>query len=262
MKCLALLLFAVVSIALPAQSPSSAEQPGQTTSVATAASHIFAEFARTIDTKDARLGDQISARTTADATLADGTELHKGTRLTGTVIDVHSKSSANPASLLAFTIDRATLQNGQEIRLHSTLTSMSAPAQRAIAEGPPDMEAAATGGIGATPGGRTSGSKSGGGAVRAPSAGTLEGSDPTAVGAAQSNVPTGMGDPRAAGASARGTYVSDAMQVHHYPVANMPGVILSSQVTASISGALSASGQNIRVESGTKMTLDTSISPR
>ena len=251
MKCLALLLYAVCFIASPLQFPTAggpAEQAGQTTYTATAATPISAEFTKKIDTKDARPGDELSVRTTADATLANGTELRKGTRLAGTVIEVRSKSNANPSSLLAFTIDRAVLQNGQEFQLHSTLTSMSAPAQRAVAENPPDMEAAA---LGTTPGGRSSGGKSGGSSLRTPPADALAG--PTAP------VPTGGNDPRAAGASARGNYVSDALQVHHYPVANMPGVILSSQMTASISGALECRGENIRVESGTRMTMYASI---
>lgn len=258
MKCLVLLLFAACPLTVPAQS-SPGDQTGQTTSAATAATRLSAEFTRKIDTKDARVGDEISARTTADATLPDGTELRKGTRLTGSVVEVHAKSSANPASLLAFTIDRATLPNGQEIRLHSTLTSMSAAGHGDTLESPPDMQALSAPALGTASGGRSSRGTLGAGSVRAPSASTLGEIEASAGGTARTNVPTGMGDPRAAGASARGTYISDAIQVHHYPVANMPGVVLSSQVTASISGALESRGQNIRVESGTKMTMDAAI---
>ena len=250
MKFLALLLYSAFSVALSAQVPAT-EQTSQTTEVATAATPISAEFTKKFDTKDAKVGDSLLARTTENTTLADGTELRKGTRLSGTVVEVRAKSAANPTSLLAFTIDRATLPDGKEIRLHSTLTSMSAPGQRAVAEAPPDMEASA---LGSVPGARSSGSKSSGSSVRAPPADATAGMNAPIL--------TGRSDPRAEGASARGNYVTDAMQVHHYPVANMPGVILSSQVTASISGALECNGQNIRVESGTTMTLTASIVSR
>jgi hypothetical protein len=73
---------------------------------------------------------------------------------------------------------------------------------------------------------------------------------------------TGMNDPRAEGTPATGTYVSDALAVHHYPVGNMPGVVLSSQATASVSGAVDANGQNIRLDTGTKMTVNAAVVAR
>lgn len=261
MKCLALLFTAACSMPLSAQTPT--EQAGQTTSAAYTSTRISAEFTRKIDTRDSRVGDEIAARTTADATLPDGTELRWGARLSGTIVDSHSKSGGNSTSLLAFTVDRATLPNGQEIRLHTTLNSLSGPPRVILDAEPPETTNPLAG---ATPGSRSSG-RPGGSAVRglpplAPSTGTLSGLDATPITVAHSNGPTGLNDPRAAGSSAKGTYVSDAIQVHHYPVANMPGVILSSQVTATISGVLDSPAQNIRVESGTKMTMDASVVPR
>jgi len=276
MKFLGLLIIPVLAFGLRA-SAQNPDQTGQTTSAATAISRVAAEFTGKIDSKDAKVGDAVAARTTASASLADGTELPKGTRLAGTVSYVHARSSAENTARLVLTLNRAILQDGREIPLHVTLTSLSAigPATAAAAPGSPEVMAAqaATG-----PGGRLSsgtgagtGTGLGGGlsgaSVRGSSrstggvaAGTTSGIDAMPV--QPLPVRTGLDDPRAEGSSASGNYVSDALAVHHYPVGNMPGVILSSQATASVSGVLDASGQNIRIDSGTRMTLNASLAAR
>jgi hypothetical protein len=268
MKSIALLIVAA-SFTLQAQTPA-ADQASESTTAATAATRVAAEFTKKIDTKDAKVGDEVAARTTADARLADGTDLPRGTRLTGTVTSVHAKSGEEKTAHLAFNFNRAVLQDGKQIPLHVTLTSLSAVGQMPAAGSDPmtpnvggtgggrvsassvtGMGGGLSGGTSGMPGGR--GSKSG---AAANTAGTL---DPNATAAVPVPVRTGHGDPRAEGSPANGNYVSDALAVHHYPVANMPGVVLSSQATASVSGSVDANGQNIRLDSGTKMTMNASV---
>ena len=259
MKCLLLLLLAAGFTTCAAQSPDG--QSGQTTTAAYAVARVSAEFTKKIDTKDAKVGDEISARITADSTLPDGTELRKGMRLIGAVVQVHSKGGGNPTSLLAFTLDGVAVPGGREIRVHTTLTSLSGPQRVTVREPVEAVDPTTLAGAPETSrnSGRNGGNSSRAQTPMAPSRGTLASLDAAAATVPHSNGPTGLEDPRAAGSSAKGTYVSDAIQVHHYPVANMPGVILSSQITAAISGVLDSPAQNIRVESGTKMTMDASV---
>lgn len=254
-------LLIVAAIPLFFQSPA-AGQTEQTTTTVPAAIRLSAELTRKIDTKDAKVGDEVLARTTADATLADGSPLPKGTRLTGTVTEARAESSAAKSSHLAITFSRAIGQDGHEIPLHATLKSMSAQtpmaAPASIADG-----YSSTAGTGEAP---TAGTRRSRGTATNSMDG-VAGNTTGELGGAAGEImpsarPTGGDDPRAQGASAAGDYVHDALRLHRYPVANMPGVVLSSQVTASISGALDAFGQNIRLESGTRMTMDASLVAR
>jgi len=272
MKYLSLLAFAACSIALPAHSfaqsgaTASGSATAQTAGTFSATSRLSAEFTRKIDTKDAKVGDQVSARTTAKASLADGTELPKGTVLTGTVTEVHAKSSAEKTAHLAFSFDRAVLHDGREIPMHATLTSLSAPASAsagstddAFAGGGPVSAGAAGGGRVAGGGGLV------GGAARtttglAGSTAGVAGSALGGVGATAGEVaqPVASAGVDAAGSVGTGSYVSDALRVNHYAVGNLPGVVLTSQANASVSAALDANGQNISLASGTQMTLNAS----
>src|ERR1700744_5716102 len=104
MKHLSLLTCLLFSIALSAQSlrPStnavvsgSSAQPmaalpetatgqaGQMEDSYTATSSVSAELTRRIDTRNAKVGDQVLARTTSDTRLSDGTRLPRGTKLAG-----------------------------------------------------------------------------------------------------------------------------------------------------------------------------------
>ncbi len=85
---------------------------GEATTSATATTRIAAEFTRKIDTKDAKVGDDVLAQITSDAVLADGTPLPRGTRLTGTVTEVLAKSNAAKYSHLAITFHRAIVPDG------------------------------------------------------------------------------------------------------------------------------------------------------
>jgi len=274
MKYFPFLNVALLSLALPSgSSATAAAQAGQTTT-AVASIRISADFTKKIDTKDARAGDEISARLSFDAAFSDGTVLPKGTRLTGTVTEVRAKSNSDKGAHLALNFNQAVLQDGRKIQLHSTLMSLTVPVQIAMPGDPADMVSPAGSGargpstgaptdlspatdVGPSVGrrGTTSTGRSSGGL----GAGAIGRTAADAADDAQSAKVTGLNDPRAEGSSANGTYVSDALKVHHYPVGNMPGVVLSSQATATISGVLDAGNQNIRLESGTKMTLNASI---
>jgi hypothetical protein len=81
MKYHALLIVAAIPLCFSAHD--AAGQTGETTSSAAAATQIAAEFTKKVDTKDAKVGDDVLARITSDAVLADGTQLPRGTRLTG-----------------------------------------------------------------------------------------------------------------------------------------------------------------------------------
>jgi len=80
-------------------------QAGPTSASTIQATRISAELAKKIDAKDAKVGDEVVAKTTSEARLADGTKLPKGSKLVGHVTDVQAKSHDNHDSHVAFAFD-------------------------------------------------------------------------------------------------------------------------------------------------------------
>jgi hypothetical protein len=222
-KYFLLLPVAMVAIALHGQTSASN---------AAAGIRVNAELTKRIDAKKVKVGEAVEARTTSAVNLPGGTQLPKGTKLTGKVTDVKARSNNDKTSHIAFNLDQALMKDGHEIPLRVMVMSATAPF-----DAPPDIA------------GMTSGS-------RGP--------------ATQSNVagvpPTPTSTP---GQYVQQSTISNGMQslpgdtpgmVAHGPnqqvmVGNLPGVILTSADGVSSSAALDASDKNIVLDSETKLTL-------
>ncbi|MGA8110888.1 MAG: hypothetical protein WB974_15745 [Acidobacteriaceae bacterium] len=134
-KPLTLLAMAVLALTVSAQvntgAADSANGEAQGSQVAASgreATNVQAELTRKIDTKDAKVGDPVDARTTSKATLADGTKLPKGSRLVGHVTEVQAKSREHHDAQLAFAFDHAVLRDGRQVPVHAVMRSLAAPA--------------------------------------------------------------------------------------------------------------------------------------
>jgi hypothetical protein len=228
MKYLLLVPVAIFSLALQAQTGSVAS--GTTTAgTNAAAASVSAELTKRIDTKKAKVGDEVDVKTTSAAKFADGTELPKGTKLVGKVTDVHPQSNADKTSHVSFDLERAVMKDGHDVPVHAAVTSMMASAQ------PVDNSAMMS------PSSESGGMAGGGG-----SAG---GSGSTSSAPSAPSMPAVSKDQPAQSAQ-----VAKGPQ-DRVPVANLPGVVLTSSDGVSSSGALD-SNKNINLESGTKMTLN------
>jgi hypothetical protein len=238
MKYLSLVPIAIFSLALQGQTGSPVGAPAQS-GQPTAAAPVSAELTKRIDVKKAKVGDEVDVKTTSNAKLPDGTDLPKGTKLVGKVTDVHARSNADKTSHLAFDLDRAVTKDGHELSVHAAVTSVLAPVQAL------DSGMMPGGGAG---GGAAAGGSGGGGS------GMSGGSGGAASAPASASVPmTSSSDQPASSAQ-----VAKGAQ-DRVPVANMPGVVLTSADGVSSAGSLDAANQNFSLDSGTKMTLN--ISP-
>jgi hypothetical protein len=103
-------------------------QAGRATASAEQAANVSAQLTKSIDSKHAKVGEEVLAKTTRNATLADGTKLPKGSRLIGHVTQVQAKSRAQHDGQLAFSFDHAILRNGREVPIHAVMESIAAPA--------------------------------------------------------------------------------------------------------------------------------------
>jgi hypothetical protein len=88
---------------------------------------VLAEFTGKLDTRSAKVGDTITARTRAKAKLADGAELPKGAKLIGTVVAVESKQAGNGTSSLSIRFDRVEVKGSAQITVHAALVAIAPP---------------------------------------------------------------------------------------------------------------------------------------
>jgi hypothetical protein len=219
MRYLSLVCLLILSVALRGQ-PIAAKGP--------AGVSVNAELTKGIDAKKAKAGDLVNARTTSSVTLADGTELPKGTKLIGKVTEARTKSSSDKTSHVAFSLEQAVTKDGHEIPLQVMVTSLTVP------EDHTDV------------GGATAGLQHGVGASPSSSA---PASDPNQTYVKQSVMKS----------QTQQQQETDGMVGHapnqHMAVGNLPGAILTSADGTSRSASVDLSNEDVWLGQGTKMIL-------
>jgi hypothetical protein len=224
MRYLLLVCVVLLSVALRGQ-PVAARGPAGVT--------VPAELTKGIDVKKAKAGDLVSAKTTNTATLADGTELPKGTKLVGKVTEVRAKSNSDKTSHLAFSLEQALPKDGHEIPLRVMVTSLTVPLDS------PDLAAVTVG-------------AHGGGAAPVSNAKTsapTTASNPNQTYVDQSTIKSQTQQPQE----------TEGMMGHapnqHMAVGNLPGAILTSADGTSQSASVDLPNENVWLGQGTKMIL-------
>jgi hypothetical protein len=271
-KTLAAAVFALASLPLiaqqtdssqqqaaPPQAPAAQAQPQATqpeqaapASPATAAvelSPVNGELVDKLDTKTAKTGDSVVIKTNSTVKTADGTEIPKGSKLMGKVVQVKSSGGGNENSQVALQFDRAELKGGQSVAIHSEIQSLSPSesdspsASDATATAPSGASGAAT----AAPGGSTNGS------------GSATASSPAAQPQTSSGSPT---SPAASPAMpAAGTIVARTGNIA-IRTTSIPGVLLASNEPgqqdprmAQSSGILLGAKRDVQLNGGTKVVI-------
>lgn len=242
------------------EASSATAQAGNTAASAEQATNVSAQLTKSVDSKHAKVGDEVLAKTTQNATLADGTKLPKGSRLVGHVTQVQAKSREQHDGELAFSFDHALLRDGREVPIHTVMESISAPVAPTISDdamGDGGMAAGPVmaGGGGVVRGGGGGGLLGGGGgggvvggavapvggAVRgtANTAGNVAGNMGSGVNAAGNgalNSTTSLGRNTAALNGAAGG--NSALSGGTFPVGNLSGVTFTNLNAANSAGQL------------------------
>ncbi len=124
---------------------------------------VQVEMTGRVDTKNAAAGQEVTARTKAAAKLADGTELPKGTKLAGHIIQAKAGGKEQGMAVLALVFDRAELAGGKSVPVRSVIRGVgpaagaAASAAASDASMPRTPSGPMTGGIGLPGSGRRSG---------------------------------------------------------------------------------------------------------
>ncbi|MCU1322339.1 MAG: hypothetical protein JWM43_1988 [Acidobacteriaceae bacterium] len=230
---------------------------------------VQTELAGKIDTRNAAAGQAITLLTRKAATLADGTEIPKGSRMIGHIVEVHASSGERAGSTLTLLFDRMELAGGKSLPVRSMmriLTPTSAATgqndgiradQRGVTPGGTlDPMGVDTGGLDSRggPGTGTGDPATGGmGGPRTSRRGPILGQGPTpamipdAVGPNQQQNTSTRKEGETIGAAPRPT--------------GLEGVLLAKRVAspgaanADTSGTLIGVGRNIHLDGGTVMVL-------
>jgi hypothetical protein len=257
---------------------SAAAQAGQASGGVVQATTVSAELQKKIDSKDAKVGDEVVAKSTAEARLADGTKLPKGTRLVGHVTDVQAKSKENRDSHVTFAFDHAVLKDGREVPIMAMMRSIAMPVL-AAPSGSDGMMGAGGGGSGPpradAPGGGVGLAGNGPSNVRPTG---LAAGTPAATVGGLNNATSGIDGSvnGATGASgALGTGASGALAAGPVmPVGNLAGVTFANvnaaagagnggangSAGASMATTLTGHGKNVSLDGGAQLTV--AVAPR
>lgn len=223
---------------------------------------VSCELAGKLDSKSAKVGDSVVARTTMNLLTADGTEIPKGAKFVGHVTDVQAHDSGQAESHLTLVFDHAEWSGGHSVAIHTLIEALTPPpALAAPLMDNGDSMGSPTGGAGARSMG---GARSGGGALggTADAAASTAGNLGANAGGVLRNTGQSAGDiatnatAPVGPVSSVGPITAATMGLHP---TGIPGVMLSGDATGVASGTFSASKRNVHLDAGTQLTL--AVSP-
>lgn len=245
-----------------AQEGATQAQPSGNPPVALSSGTAFnAELNSALDSRKAKAGDSVTARTT-EAVKSDGkTVIPRGTKVVGHVTQASARAKGESESALGVVFDKAVLKNGHEIPLNAGIQALASAQSSASAAGA-DTESMAGMGASAAGSGAAGGrgalggvTSSAGGAVgsvtnTAANAGAVAGGAVNSTANATGNVASGA--TRAVGGlNAAGQFTSNSQGVF-----GLNGLNLNSSASNGTQGSvITSTGKNVHLDSGTRMLL-------
>jgi hypothetical protein len=266
---------AQASAGVSATTPAASASADSSASVAASMRPVHVELMHGLDSKSARVGEAVEAKTTQTFRTADGTIIPKGSRLVGHVTQVQAHGHGQESSSLGIVFDRAELKGGQNLAIRSMIESVS-PSASAVAlanaqsQGGMDDTMAPMGG-GSAMGQRSAGVARGGGGLVGGAVNSATSATGNLSGNAADLGSSADGALHSTGSLAAGTTgglngavsqsTGDAASLGMHATA-IPGVMLNSMASTTTSGVLSASGRNVHLDSGTQMVLGITAAAR
>jgi len=221
---------------------------------------INASLSAPIDSKKAKEGDEVTARTTDTVKAQGKTVLPKGTKLIGHVTRASARGKGDAESALGIAFDKAILKGGQELALNGSIQALASSS--AASTSGTDLDA--LGDAGVSGGGRTtSGGRGALGGVTSTAGGTVGTVNNTAAGATNAagrtvdaTTRTTTGVAGAAGTNVGGLDTSGQFASNSRGVFGLNGLNLNAEGSNGAAGSLiTSSGKNVRLDSGTRMLI-------
>jgi len=208
------------------------------------------ELAKSIDSKKAKVGDEVTAKVLSDVRSTRGVVIQKGSKLMGKVTEASARSKGDATSALGVAFDRAVLKNGSTLSLVSTIQAVIAP--------PSPAPLASTDGTSA--GGATSSSGSGPIGAAGSATGAVANTAGSAVGAIGNTAGSAVGN-AADDVTSTANVGANApvITAQTTGVVGIKGLELNAASQTSASGSvLSGEGKNVKLDSGTRLLVNVS----
>ena len=221
---------------------------------------IHAELDKSLDSKKAKVGDPVTARTT-EAVKEDGkVVLRRGTKLTGRVTRASARSKGDNDSTLALQFDRAELKGGQEVALQVNVQAIAA-APGVAPIGGDDLQGMGSAGAPAGPGANRGGLAAPVGGAVSGAASTTARTTESAAGAVNStvnsttNAAAGVGGAADQGVSG-GLTSSGQLAANSRGAFGLSGLSLGADASNTTQGSvIASSGKSVRLDNGTRLLL-------
>jgi hypothetical protein len=265
-KTLATATLAFASISLLAQQPQNSDTPTtqrpqamqpmqQSAQPPTAAapsaemSPVNGELVDKLDSKTAKTGDSVVVKIKSNVKTADGTEIPKGSKLVGKVMQAKASGQGNDNSQVALQFDHVELKSGQSMPIRAEIVGLSASDSAMNAA--PDTTASAPSASSTSP------------ASPAPASGGMNGTPSTSQGAAtpQNTAPQRAASGDATAAPTPGTVVARTGNIA-IRTTSIPGVLIATNEPgqkdprmAQSSGILLGPKRDIHLDSGTRVVV-------
>lgn len=204
---------------------------------------------KSIDSKKAKVGDEVNARVLMDIRSGGQVVLARDTKLIGKITQATARAKGDGTSQLGMAFDRAVLKNGSTLNLTTMIQAIAPPEQHSYDNSGPgasDMPSASSAG-GQGPGGGMSsrgpeGISSAGGPVGAAgsAAGGVADTTTNTAGTATGSIP------RVAGSDA-------ILTTRSVGVVGIKGLEMNTATSTDGSATLSSSGKNVKLDSGTRL---------
>jgi hypothetical protein len=229
------------------QANSTASAAGQTGTI------VPVELSKSIDSKKAKVGDEVTARVVSDVRSGGAVAIPRGSKLVGKITEANARAKGDATSSLGVVFDRAVLKNGSTINLVSTIQAVLAPpeipASNSMGAGAgDDMGAGASGG--APRGGEAGGLGSTAGAI-GNTAGSAVGAVGNTVGGVGNRAPIDVGGNVGVNAPAVTSQTTG--------VVGLKGLELSSSADSSTTGSVvTGNSKSVKLDTGTRFLVNVS----
>jgi len=216
-------------------------------------SPIDAALTKAIDSRKAKRGDPVTARTRQ--TIKDNGKpvIPSGATLVGHVTQASSRSKGDAYSSLGIVFDKAVLKHDQEIPLHVAVQAIAPPQSELSASAGPDVNTAPMGGGGPSPAGpgRTAGAAGAPGGMASAPGNTVDNVTNTVANTDANNAISGKG--AVAGLDAAGQLSSNSRGVFGLQGIGLTGATEGTEQAA----ILTSTGKDVHLDSGTQLLLVT-----
>ena len=220
-----------------------------------------AALVTSLDSKKAKTGDEILARTTENVRAEGKTILPKGTKLVGHITQASARANGDAESSLGITFDHAILKSGAQLALNLTVQAL-ASAHTMDSTAGNDMNAMSDMGAGMNASGetRTRGVLGGTTSALWSGVGTTSNKVSKVGDAAVDSALNSASGVAASSQTVGGLNASGQLAANSRGVFNLNGLSLNSGLSSETQGSVvTSSGKSVQLNSGTRMLLTTRI---